>query len=193
MTDFCYPFSHNFKLPTKDDIFPNNEIKIQSKLDKELLDPEFYKILTEVDIDVRWIEVHYKIPLPAVIKQSIYGSIHADGDKIDNKSKINFILGGTDSSMIWWKLKNEETFEAQTTIDTTCIRPKSIKDVEEVHRESFRAAIVNVGQIHSIENTIDERIAIECILQDAKTKDRLDFCESVRRVKIIEHILHPQL
>lgn len=189
MNIFCYQFSHNFKLPSKTDIFPNDQIKPHSTLDRNLLDQDFYRLLNEINIDVRWIEVHYKPPLPAFLKQSTYGSIHADGDKIDNKAKINFILGGTDSSMIWWELKNKETMQAQTVIDTTCVRPKNINDVKEVYRESFRAAIVNVGQIHSIENTVDERIAIECILQDSTTKERLDFFEAVDRFKNIEKIL----
>lgn len=186
MNKFCYQFRHDFKLPNKNEIFPDNKIKIHSTLDKELLDPDFIYYLNLIDIDVRWVEVHYKIPLPFQIKQSIYGSIHADGNEIDDKAKINFILGGKNSSMIWWRLKNNETINSTTVIDTNCVRPKNIDDIEEVHRESFTSAIVNVGQIHSIENTIDERIAIECILQDKKDKTRLTFFEAVKRFKLIE-------
>lgn len=186
MNKYCYKFSHNFVIPNKEEIFSGSP-KIHSTLDKNILDKELHRYLKEIDIEIRWVEVHYKIPLPASLKQSIYGSIHADGSEIDDKAKINFIIGGTESSMIWWKLKNNQMMLQDTVIDTTCVRPKSLDDVEEVYRESFQSAIVNVGQIHSIENTKDERIAIECILQDIFTKNRLDFFEAVRRFKFIEN------
>lgn len=191
MNNFCYQFNHNFKLPSREEIFPDGKPKVQSILDKTLMDPELFRILWMVDIDVRWIEVSYKIALPAHVKQSNYGSVHADGPEIDNKAKINFIIGGTDSAMVWHEMRNNSINENFTGINTSVLRVKNLKNITEVHREKFKAAIINCGQIHSIENTVDDRISLQCILQDLSTRERLDFSEAVRRFQMIESLVNP--
>lgn len=195
MNNYCYKFDHNFVLPTKEQIYPDGVKDLQSVMPKDLLDPAIQNALKMVDIHVRWVEVHYKIALPAGMKNSAYGTIHADGDEFDNKAKINFIIGGTDSEMIWHEFAdvNKSAVVVETTgLLTSVIRPKTLRDkVREVHREGFRAAIVNVGQLHSIENIKDERICIQLIVEDMTTKKRLDFAETVRRFQLIESVVNP--
>jgi hypothetical protein len=195
MNNYCYKFDHNFVLPTKEQIYPNGVTELQAAMPKDLLDTNIYNILKMVDINVRWIEVHYKIALPAGMTNSAYGTVHADGDEFDNKAKINFVIGGTDSAMIWHEFANADRSAIEvdkTKLVTSVIRPKSLRDkVREVHRESFRAAIVNVGQLHSIENTKDERICIQLIIEDMVTKKRLDFPEAIRRFQMIESVVNP--
>jgi hypothetical protein len=162
-------------------------------MSKDLLDSKIYNILKTVDINVRWIEVHYKAPIPAGITNSIYGTVHADGDEIDNKAKINFVIGGTDSFMIWHEFIDNDRSAVEVTktkLSTSVIRPKSRDKVREVHKEKLQAAIVNVGQLHSIENTKNERICIQLIVEDITTKERLDFSETVRRFQMIESLVN---
>lgn len=194
MNNYCYRFDHKFALPTKEQIYPNGIQELQTAMHKELLDSGIYDVFKTVDINVRWIEVHYKAPIPAGVTNSIYGTIHADGDYLDNKAKINFVIGGTDSAMIWHELA--DSFKSnieitKTKLSTSVIRPIAPRDkVKEVHREGFRAAIVNVGQLHSVENTKDERICIQLIVEDMYTRKRLDFLETVRRFQIIESAIN---
>lgn len=194
MNNYCYKFDHNFILPTKEEMYPEGVKKLQSSLDKKLLDPKIYQILEKVDINVRWVELHYKIALPANTFNSIYGTIHADGDELDDKAKINFVVGGTDSQMLWHDFVDDNHSEINvlhTSIGTSVIRPKSWRDrIKEVHRESFRAAVVNVGRLHSIENTKDERICIQLIIEDINTKKRLYFNEAVERFQKIESLVN---
>lgn len=194
MNNYCYKFDHKFVLPTKEQIYPNGIQELQTAMPKDLLDSRIHDVLKTVDINVRWIEVHYKAPIPAGVTNSIYGTIHADGDELDNKAKINFVIGGTDSTMIWHELADTNKCDIEITktkLSTSVIRPKTPRNkVKEVHREGFRAAIVNVGQLHSIENTKDERICIQLIVEDMSTKNRLDFSETVRRFQMIESIVN---
>lgn len=193
MNNYCYKFDHNFVLPTKEQIYPNGVQELQSTMSKDLLDSKIYNILKTVDINVRWIEVHYKAPIPAGITNSIYGTVHADGDEIDNKAKINFVIGGTDSFMIWHEFIDNDRSAVEVTktkLSTSVIRPKSRDKVREVHKEKLQAAIVNVGQLHSIENTKNERICIQLIVEDITTKERLDFSETVRRFQMIESLVN---
>lgn len=194
MNNYCYKFDHNFVLPTKEQIYPEGIKNLQSSMNKELLDPNLYKILEIVNINVRWIELHYKIALPPNGINSRYGTIHSDGDVLDNKAKINFVIGGTDSQMLWHDFVDKDKAEInvlRTELGTSVIRPKSWRDkVKEVHREEFRAAVVNVGQLHSIENTKDERICIQLIIEDSITKERLDFFEARKRFQLIESLVN---
>ena len=194
MNNYCYKFQHNFILPTKKQIYPNGTPILHCRLNESLLDAEIYEVLKTIDIRVRWIEVNYKIALPANITSSIYGTIHADGASFDNKAKINFVIGGTDSAMIWYEFIDQSqvhAYQAQTKLQTDSIRADSQKDkLKEVHRESFSAAIVNVGQLHSIENTKEERICIQLILEDMQTRERLDYFEAVERFQSIEHLIN---
>jgi len=193
VNNYCYKFDHNFVLPTKEQIYPNGVQELQSTMSKDLLDSKIYNILKTVDINVRWIEVHYKAPIPAGITNSIYGTVHADGDEIDNKAKINFVIGGTDSFMIWHEFIDNDRSAVEVTktkLSTSVIRPKSRDKVREVHKEKLQAAIVNVGQLHSIENTKNERICIQLIVEDITTKERLDFSETVRRFQMIESLVN---
>lgn len=194
MNNYCYKFDHNFVLPTKEQIYPEGIKNLQSSLNKELLDPRLYKILEIVNINVRWIELHYKIALPPNGINSKYGTIHSDGESLDNKAKINFVIGGTDSQMLWHEFLDKDKAEInvlRTELGTSVLRPKSWRDkVKEVHREGFRAAVVNVGQLHSIENTKDERICIQLIIEDSITKERLDFSEARKRFQSIESLVN---
>jgi hypothetical protein len=194
MNNYCYKFNHNFVLPTKEIMYPDGVKNLQSSLDKNLLDPKIHEILRSVGINVRWIELNYKIAQPPNTLNSIYGTIHADGEKFDDRAKINFVIGGTDSQMLWHDFVDEAHSEInvfETSIGTSVIRPKSWRDrTKVVHRESFRAAVVNAGRLHSIENTKDERICIQLIIEDTDTKQRLDFYEAVKRFQSIEHLIN---
>lgn len=187
MNDFCLPFDHDFVLPTKEDIFPNGKFMIQKKFKADLLDKKIIDWLAKENISISWIEVAYKIPLPATIKFSMYGNIHSDGIELDDKAKINFIIGGQDSRMIWYKTPDHYTLN-KTSIRTDSLRPDT-DDLEEIHSASFSAALVNAGKFHSVENEYETRIAIQCIINDSITGERLQFPEARSRlIKLLKPI-----
>lgn len=183
--DFCFPFDHNFKIPTSiDEIYLEKPYPPQAKVDKRLFDNKIYEWLLCANIEVTWCEAHYKPALPNFIKISKYGTVHADGDTIDNKTKINFVFGGRGSEMVWYKLNDGSKIRKQFTgLQTESLRPEVFSDVTEAYRCGFKTALCNVGQLHSIENPNDERACIQFIIRDSITYQRIEFDDARERIK----------
>lgn len=183
--NFCFPFDHNFKIPNSiSEIYAGKPYPSHTSVDKQLFDSKIFDWLRLENIEVSWCETHYKPALPAFIKNSKYGTIHADGDKIDNKSKINFVFGGTGSEMVWYKLNDESKIQKHFTgLQTESVRPSDLSTITEVHRCNFKTALCNVGQLHSVENPVEERACIQFIIRDSITQQRIDFLDAKERIK----------
>jgi hypothetical protein len=189
--NFCFPFEHNFRIPDSIlSIYNQVPYPLQTTVSKDLFDSRIYDWLMCENIEVSWCEAHFKPPLPVYLKISAYGTIHADGDNLDNKTKINFVFGGNGSSMIWYKFKNSPRINRHFTgLKTASVRPTDIRDIEEVYRCSFRSALCNVGQLHSIENPDEDRACVQFIIRDAITKQRIDFSDAVLRMKKLVQLI----
>lgn len=189
--NFCFPFDHNFTIPNSiREIYAEKPYPLQTKVDKALFDSKIYDWLSCANIEVSWCEAHYKPALPAFIKNSKYGTVHADGDEIDNKSKINFVFGGTGSEMVWYKLNDESKIQKHFTgLQTASVRPIDLSTVTEVHRCGFKTALCNVGQLHSVENPNEERACIQFIIRDSNTHRRIEFIDARARIKELLKLL----
>lgn len=183
MNDFCFPFDHDFKFPSIDQLYSSGK-EIHKILNLDFLDKSFLNWLHSIDLKVGLVEASYKEPQSATIKNSKYGIIHADGNELDNKCKINYIIGGRDSQMIWYKNKNIDSkgIRSFTPGSTNIIRPYT-NQLDEVHRQGFKTALVNVGVFHGIENTVEPRIAIQCVIRDSKDNRRVDFFDARDRIR----------
>jgi len=183
--NFCFPFDHNFKIPNSiAEIYAGKPYPVHTSVDKQLFDRKIFDWLRLENIEVSWCETHYKPALPTSIKISKYGTIHADGGEIDNKTKINFVFGGNGSQMVWYKFKGDLNVQTHSTsLQTPYVRPQSITDIEEVYRCSFKTALCNVGQLHSVENPNEERACIQFILRDSITQERIEFVDARARIE----------
>lgn len=95
-------------------------------------------------------------------------TIHSDDKDLGDYSKMNWIFGGTDSLMNWYKIKED--------IDLPKIYKTSIKSysllyrMDQVHllySEAFRGpSIVQVGVPHNIINLKDERFCVSVVFKD---------------------------
>ena len=179
MNNFCRAFEHNYKLPSIDDLFPKGKssFKIVKSIPNSLLDERFFEWLAEHNIYSDFIAVAWKPKLLPGIYNNVYGSIHTDSDI----SKINFVIGGTDSEMIWFE-DPEIISSSVTNINTTFLKANDKQVLKELHREKIKSALVNAGPYHFVENIHDDRFCIQCELKDMLTKKNMSFADANKRL-----------
>lgn len=150
-------FSADLKLPFETDM----RSKVEKDLDFRKLnhfsfeendfDPRVLAFLDERGLQVSHYEVFYTPPRAML-------AVHADGAKLSNIIKLNWVFGGKDSRMMWWKLKSDDALKLlETNIGTPYLyaEQKNCIMVESVAITS--PTLVNVGQLHSVINTGPER------------------------------------
>jgi hypothetical protein len=138
---YCYPLDLEieplrYKLRFKED---NPAIE---KLELRDLNPELVLFLAERNIAVTWLEIFHKKPND----NKSYG-IHIDVEQGD-QVKINWIYGGSNSTMKWYSENTGSTpVPFKTLIDTPCI-VFNPEDVVLQHEECLRGP--NVVQVLSL-------------------------------------------
>jgi len=115
--------------------------------------------------------------------------IHSDTKSIGDYSKINWILGGKDSTMHWY-LPNDKFFNKDTekTKNKTLVNSHSIwytpEEVDLVYSEDVRGpAIVQVGIPHNITNRNQHRFCVSLVFRNAKTGARPTMSEATEIFK----------
>jgi len=107
--------------------------------------------------------------------------IHSDGKVPGDYSKINWIFGGEDSEMNWYKVK--DTYIDKDTNSMTPINSNSKQyspdDVELVYSENVRGpALIQVGCPHNIRNGNYERFCVSIAFKDPKLGRRPTIAEA---------------
>lgn len=109
--------------------------------------------------------------------------IHVDGDRFDNKTKLNFVTGGKHSYMAWYRPKTDSSHTIKhTPIGTKYLVPVSRDAVECVAKaEIIGACLVNVGLFHNVENFTETRRTVSIPLIDLESGDPLDWDQAMER------------
>ena len=178
MLPYCHSFEHCYQLPSIQDLYPNGEYDIIKRIPYTLLDARFCQWLSKHSIDISELVVAWKPALPLWQRKTIYGTVHSDGSSI---TKINFILGGTHSQMIWFA-EPELVIKSHTAIATSFRMANPKQSLTQLHREPIRSALVNAELFHHIENTQDDRFAIQCTLIDSESRQHLAFDQAHTRL-----------
>ena len=114
------------------------------------VDKNLSKFLSGVGIYVTHGEIFYTPPhgkLP----------IHVDLHEFSNNCKLNFIFGAEGSKMIWWDKKTDINLRfVYTPIGTKYIMLDEDECIPIHSAEIKQPSLVNVGILHSINNTTDE-------------------------------------
>lgn len=156
MNHYCIDLNFNFDLLKKDYDF--NSIKHwHSKLDMSYVNNDFLELIDSLNLRIKYIEIFFtdsfkKIP------------IHAD-DGPANFAKINWVYGGSGSSMNWYR-PNKHYKPHQLT---TPIKSKSIlysnDSVELLHSQPVGCpSIVQVGIPHNVVNYAEPRYCFSTVL-----------------------------
>jgi hypothetical protein len=168
----------NFTIPPLKEEF--NITKITQShvvVDLDEMNPKMKTLLDSLGIKVSWIELFYRKP-------GYPGSIHVDSIGGDF-TKINWVTGGKNSTMVWFKIINsaiEKNKISLTTANTGYIEYKW-NEVTIVHREFMLGpALVQVGVPHLVINPSDDRYCLSFVLTDLYDK-RLTMTESYKLLK----------
>ena len=112
---------------------------------------------------------------------------HHDCDHENNYAKLNFVYGGKDSVMAWFKLNpGKELTTALTDANNKYSSVASLDDITEVHRATVGfPSLVNAGCIHGVRNgTTEPRICYSYVLAYAENPTQnLDWDHAVERLK----------
>ncbi len=146
-------------------------------IDINEMNSEMKTFLESLGIKVSWIELFYRKP-------GYPGSIHADSIGGDF-TKINWVTGGKDSIMIWFKIINSAIEKNKTSL--TMANTGYIKymwdEVTMVHSEFMLGpSLVQVGVPHLIINPSEDRYCLSFVLTDMYGK-RLTMAESCKLLK----------
>lgn len=187
MTTYC----NNINFPQiAKDILTNDQNIVN--LPKNILNSQFMMIFPEQfpkEFNT-WLEDTLQLTV-AVSEIFLLGPnarhlIHVDGPVYPtNKAKLNFIIGGAGSEMVWYKPK-EEIFNVTNLVSRSTTGGSvllSADNAVEVHRAALaNFCIVDAGTFHTVVNKQEPRIAWNLGLVDCKTNHRLLLTELRERL-----------
>ena len=145
---------------------------------KDILGEELNSVLHKLNIDIQWVEVFY-------LGDDADHTIHCDGHELDNKAKLNYIVGGKDSVMTWYKPVSEDKIEKRTSWANTIYLGINTEDVIATYSTGMKEGfyLVNVGEFHNVWNKNEARYCLSACLIDSRTSHRLNFNELQQRLK----------
>jgi hypothetical protein len=150
----------------------------QIRVVKDIMGVELNDILQKFNIGIQWVEVFY-------LGDDADHSIHCDGHELDNKAKLNYIVGGKDSVMTWYKPTSEDKIEKRTSPANTIYLGINTEDVIATYSTGMKEGfyLVNVGEFHNVWNKNEDRYCLSACLIDSRTSYRLNFNELQQRLK----------
>ena len=179
---YCRPLTFDFHIDTADLEYLQNTVDL-SKIKNftqfkspGLSSSKFKDFLMPLGIKIYFYEIFYTAPKSTI-------PIHNDG--VETIVKINWVFGANDSTMQWWEVKDENhtpTFHI-TEIGTEC----EVFDVQKctcVYKEKIISpSLVNVRQLHSIDNSTNEgRWCMSFALYDIDKKQPLTWDDAVSKL-----------
>jgi hypothetical protein len=150
------------------------------KVNGELADPRLLTLLDDAGYFVIHAESFHTPP-------NLQMRPHIDGPVFGcDRTKLNFVYGGEGSHMVWWELKDPSF---RPTANSNVVGAKYISVPHHMCVEAARTKIigptlVNVGRIHSMENTSSERRwCVSLVLGIKGTQTRVEFPDALVQLK----------
>jgi hypothetical protein len=172
---YCYNLNLDIK-PLKFDLELKDVQCSHENYSVNDVNPELVDFLSQRNIKVTWVEIFHKDP-----SVSPYGQIHLDefrGDFV----KLNWVYGGEDSFMCWYK----ENYPVEEVIQSTEINTPyigfNIYEVSMVHKERLQGpCVIQAGIPHNVIMGKQYRHALSMVLEDSSSnrRRRLPYSESV--------------
>ena len=154
------------------------ENRNQIRVPKDILGTDIENILASVGMKIEWAEVFF-------LGKDADHTIHCDGHELDDKAKLNYVVGGKDSLMTWYTGVEQSKIEKRTSpantlylgLNTEEITPSFSRTME----EGFY--LVHVGTFHNVWNKDEDRYCLSAALMDSKTNQRLTFPQLQKRLR----------
>lgn len=167
----------NFPVPDVNLVVYKSDHRSHTRAPRDILGAEIDRLLAAVNVRIRWVEAFYLGP-------GADHSIHCDGHEFDTKAKLNYVVGGKGSVMVWYDCIDKSRIEKRTSRANTIYLATSSDNVVETHSAFMDGFyLVNVGMFHNVWNKDDGRYCLSTCLEDMVTHRRLDYHELQNRLK----------
>jgi hypothetical protein len=105
---------------------------------------------------------------------------HSDSPFINDVVKLNWMKGGEGSDMEWFQLKEGAMLRTNTTVINTQYSFAPREDLIKVHSATIGTpSLVNVGQIHGIQNKDRPRFVACLVIAKNATRSRVTWDEAL--------------
>ena len=105
---------------------------------------------------------------------------HSDSPSINDVVKLNWMEGGEGSVMEWFQLKEGAKLRTNTTVINTQYSYAPRDDLIKVHSAVIgRPSLVNVGQIHAVQNSNQPRFVACVVIGNHRTNNRLMWDDAI--------------
>lgn len=168
MNKFCVDLKSSLKL-LNDDYDPFSAPMGHTTLDTKHIREDFLKLIDSLNLKLLYVEIFVKGP--------DYGpGVHVDHGRID-QAKINWVYGGKDSCMTWYKIIPNKVRDIK--LNVTPINSYSVvypeHTVEEIHKQEVKCpSMIQSGIPHGIYTKDDSRWCYSAVLL-TKDNKRLTF------------------
>jgi hypothetical protein len=173
---YCNKLNLNIP-PLKKEYDVTTVTALHTSVDLNMIHPAMREWLDNLGITVQWIEIFYRKP-------GQHGEVHTDS-RAGDFTKINWIYGGKNSKMIWYKITDPKALDKKpniTPVETNYIA-YTMSDVTPVYAEELIGTyLVQVGMPHIVLNPREDRYCLCFVLSD-KTGNRLTMSESYELLK----------
>jgi hypothetical protein len=144
----------------------------------DIIGKEFTDWLATMNLEIEWVEFFY-------LGTHTNHVIHCDSAFMGvGFGKINYVFGGQDSKMAWYKPKGKNTGEIQKTKAGTTYRtidPNELVKTHDEHLEGF--CLVNVSEFHTVWTKNFDRYCLSAYVKDSNTKIRVNFNQLQEKLK----------
>jgi hypothetical protein len=175
MNNFCFL---NLKIPLfKEGITVNDLPKTHiAIIDREkIINENIFQFFKSLNLKISLVETFYKTP-------GATGSIHTDVDGGDY-TKLNWVFGGRESQMCWYKPKARVKKRISVTSANTRYLSFNALEVDEIERTPITGPVlVQVGIPHHIINVKESRYCVSFVFLN-QNNQRLTMKESVNVFK----------
>lgn len=150
----------------------------QVRVFKDVMGADLNNLLLNCNVEIEWVEVFY-------LGAGADHTIHCDGHELNEKSKINYIIGGKNSVMSWYTPINETKIKKEISKANTLYLGLNIEDSCEVYHTTMDEGfyLVNVGQFHNVWNKEEDRYCFSICLMDKNKRYRISFSELQNRLR----------
>jgi hypothetical protein len=139
------------------------------------IDARIHGWLAILGVGIHHAEIFYTAPRWST-------AIHADGAKLDEHTKLNWVYGATGSRMCWYRdNKNGLGYtKATTRIGTEYYRWDPANCTEVWSCEIGQPSLVNVGGPHNVVNDTDDgRWCMSLVLKDRRTNELVQWDQAI--------------
>jgi hypothetical protein len=136
------------------------------------INPDLISVLASLNLTISWAELFYTAPFT-------FSGPHIDDIQGGDFTKLNYVFGGKNSFMYWWKPKPGVSKPlSKTEIDSHYIR-YNIHEVDLIDKQRVQfPSIVQVGVPHNIHNFEEPRYCLSIVLRKSDNT-RLTMSEAI--------------